>query len=121
MSTHRLAEERSIAYHRAVAERIAREPSLLDRVRERLDGWIATGGRASSYAREWRELVDRPLPELLAFLVDEGEHARALRQSSPLAGLIEPRERWRIWEEVRERFARDAEPTLVRDGDPERR
>ena len=41
------------------------------------------------------------------FLVDEGEHARELRQSTPFAGLIDPRARWRLWAEVRERFERD--------------
>jgi hypothetical protein len=37
--------------------------------------------------------------------VDPAEGARALRQCSPFAGVIDPRTRWRIWREVRERFA----------------
>ncbi len=108
MSLHRLAEARGLAYHRAVAVRLEQDPSLLDGVRERLDEWVAAGGRSSGYAREWRRLVDLPLPELLAVMVDEGEHARALRQATPFAGLITPQERWRIWADVREQFeARD--------------
>lgn len=104
MSLHQLAEERSLAYHRIVAERIERDPSLLGPVRARLDGWIAEGGRSAHYAREWRRLVDLPVRELAAFLVDPGERARELRQSTPFAGFLEPRERWRLWAEVRERF-----------------
>ncbi|WP_373048753.1 hypothetical protein [Vulgatibacter sp.] len=106
MSLHDLAEERSIAYHRAVAARIERDPSLLEGVRARLDATIAAGGRSLPYAQAWRRLLERPLPELLAFLVDGGEEARALRQSTPFAGLLEPAERWRIWREVRARFER---------------
>jgi hypothetical protein len=37
-------------------------------------------------------------------LLDEGEHARALRQSSPFAGAIDRRTRWRMHAEVRERL-----------------
>lgn len=63
MDPHRLAEERSLAYHRVVAARLAREPRLV-------------------------------------------EEARELRQSSPFAGALSPRERWRIWREVRARLDR---------------
>jgi len=36
--------------------------------------------------------------------VDPGEHARELRQSTPFAGIIPPRQRWRIWRETSERL-----------------
>ena len=101
MDLHRLAEERSIAWHRAVAARLAREPALLDTTRARLRGWIDEN-RSAHYARQWLALVDSPLPTLLAFLVDPSERARALRQATPFAGLIDARERWRIWRAVRE-------------------
>ncbi len=104
MPSHRLAEERSLAYHRAVAARLRGEPSLLEVARRRVDAWIAAGGRSAPYARAWRELLDRPLPELEAFLVDPSERARELRQSTPFAGALDPRERWRLWAEVRARF-----------------
>jgi hypothetical protein len=100
---HRLAEERSIAYHRAVAERLRREPALLEVARARVEGWLAEG-RSPFYAGRWRELLSRPLDELLAFLSDPGEDARAMRQATPFAGMIDPRERWRLWREVRQRF-----------------
>lgn len=104
MSLHRLAEERSLAYHRVVADRIRNDPRLLDSVRARLHEWIGRGDRSSSYAAEWLRIVDLPVPELLEFLVDPGEHARELRQSTPFAGFLAPKERWRLWAEVRERY-----------------
>lgn len=103
---HRLAEERSLAYHRVVARRLESDPALLQRARERLDGWIQEGGRSSRYSLEWRRLVDLPLPELQAILVDPGERASTLRQSTPFAGALSPRERWELWARVRERFER---------------
>ena len=44
--------------------------------------------------------MQRPTPEIGAFLTDDGEHATELRQSTPFAGALDPRERWRIWREV---------------------
>jgi hypothetical protein len=37
-------------------------------------------------------------------LVDPGESARALRQCSPFAGVVDSRTRWSIWRAVREEF-----------------
>ncbi len=104
VNRHRLAEERSLAFHRAVAEKIRLEPALLDLARHRVSHTILTGARSAGLAREWSEVLSRPLPEILAFLVDEGEKAIELRQATPFAGMIDPRERWRIWRAVRDGF-----------------
>lgn len=103
MNLHRLAEERSLAYHAAVADRLRREPDLLAIARARLAEWIAAG-HSPEHARAWQEILTRPLGDILAFLVDPGERARELRQSTPFAGFIDPRERWRLWREVRARW-----------------
>lgn len=100
---HRLAEERSIALHRAVAERLRADARVLDAARERVAGWLATGSVHELHARRWRAVLDLPLDELCAFLVDGGELARELRQSTPFAGVVDARTRWRIWREVAER------------------
>ncbi len=102
MDLHRLSEERSIAYHRAIAARLEEDPTLLARARARVRAWLAAPGGAPHYARAWDEILARPLVEIAAFLVDPGEHARELRQSTPFAGALPPRERWRLWREVRE-------------------
>lgn len=104
MDLHRLGEERSIAYHRAVAERLADDPRLLETARARVRAWCA-GAAVPHYAQAWSAILVRPLPEILAFLVDPGEHARELRQSTPFAGILPPRERWRIWRGTRERLS----------------
>ncbi|MBI4864694.1 MAG: hypothetical protein HY815_31230 [Candidatus Riflebacteria bacterium] len=101
---HRLAEERSLAYHRAVVLRLPADPGLLARARSRVEQWLKLGGRSAEYARRWREILDRPLADILAVLTDEGEEAKALRQATPFAGAIDPRERWRLWREVKSRI-----------------
>ena len=100
MDPHRLAEERSIALHRAVAEKLRADSSLVTRAREVVEGWRATGSVHEAYVASWAELLRLPLEELCARLVDRGEHARALRQVSPFAGVLDPRERWRIRKSV---------------------
>jgi len=102
---HRLAELRSIAYHQALAGRMAGDPQLVERARARVTQWLAEG-RAPYYARRWAELLSGPLDRLRELLVADTEDARALRQSTPFAGELDPRERWRIWREVRERETR---------------
>lgn len=99
---HRIAEARSLAYHRAIAERIAGEPAILERARERVGAWLTTCPDAH-YARAWSAILRRPIAEIVEFLTDDGEQATELRQSTPFAGALEPGERWRIWREVAER------------------
>jgi len=94
---HRLAEERSIAYHRAIAERIRRDPVILARARERVRDWLAGPGEPRHYALAWQEILQRNEHAIAAFLTDRGEEARELRQSTPFAGALTARERWALW------------------------
>ena len=88
--------------HAAVAERLRADPALVKRARERVRGWLASGDQ--SYAAGWAEILDCPMEELCALLVDPGERMRAFRQSSPFAGVLDPQTRWRIMQEARERM-----------------
>jgi hypothetical protein len=97
---HRLAEARSLAYHRAIAERLPNDPAIVSAARARVERWLAEG-RSAHYAGEWQKVLAAPPTEIRAVLVADTEYARALRQTTPFAGAIGPRERWRIWKEVR--------------------
>lgn len=100
---HRLAELRSLAFHRAVAEKIRTDETVIQRARSKAEEWQTASGRSSGAAHEWCELLAGSVDSICAFLVEESERAMRLRQSTPFAGAIDPRERWRIWREVRER------------------
>jgi hypothetical protein len=104
VNLHLLAEERSLAIHRIVAERLRQDPRLIDAARARDDRWLADGSVHPVYAAAWRDLLAGPREHLLDVLVDPDEEARALRQCSPFAGVVDPRTRWRIWREVRDGF-----------------
>jgi hypothetical protein len=104
VNAHRLAEERSLALHREIAAILERDPSRIADARARVRRWQAEDAVSASYADEWARLLSGPLEELRGVLVDPGEHARALRQSTPFAGYVDPRRRWRIWREVRARL-----------------
>jgi hypothetical protein len=103
---HQLAEARSLAFHRLVAERLRTDPGLLAHTRERVERWLRDGTVSRGYAEAWRRALDLPPGELAALLTDAGSRGLALRQSSPFAGAIDPRTRWRAWREARERFER---------------
>ncbi len=103
MDPHRLAEERSIAYHRVIAERMRQDSGVLEAARQRVQKWLAARPGPPHYARAWAEILARDVEAIAAFLVDPGERARELRQSSPFAGCLSARQRWQLWREVRER------------------
>lgn len=90
MDPHRLAEERSIAMHAAIAAR------MTEAIRARALERIRTGDLATPYRVAWEAWLALPLDELREKLIHPGEHARALRQVTPFAGVLGPRERWQI-------------------------
>ncbi len=102
MDGHRRNDERSLWLHRAVADKARHEPDILARARERVEGWLAGGSTHPRYAEAWRRLLALEPNEILERLVDPGEAMCALRQCSPFAGALEPRERWRILRQARE-------------------
>jgi hypothetical protein len=99
---HRKLEERSLALHREIARRIKDNPGLLTRVRGRLFEDIRSGRFSISLTdamQEWLDLLNTSsLEQILELLVDQGENARRLRQSTPFAGILTQEERRRILE-----------------------
>lgn len=100
---HRLAEARSLAAHRWIADHLDR--AMLDAARARVVGWLKTGEVHRHYAQRWQLLLEGDHEQLVAALTDPSEDGRALRQCTPFAGSLPARTRWRIWAEVRERLA----------------
>jgi hypothetical protein len=103
---HRLAEARSLAAHRVIAERLLANPELLEHARARVDGWLAERSASDHYAMAWRELLAGDPESVARAIVEDSERARALRQCTPFAGVLDPRERWQLWAQVREELER---------------
>ena len=101
-SDHRLLELRSLALHAAVARKLRANPSLLDRARATLSRWLATVDvRGRPALEEWREILDRPLADVLSTMTDWTEHAIQLRQSSPFVPILTSSQRRAIYEAFR--------------------
>src|SRR5690606_34808641 len=92
---HSLSEARSWALHCAVAERLRREPDLIEGPRARVLSWLSDPA-AHPYARAWNELLNCSGEELLIALVKNDETMCTLRQASPFAGILSSKERWNI-------------------------
>ena len=88
---HDWVNERSRALHAAIAEKIRRDPALLEIPRQNLARWLQDASVDSStpHCWSWQVMIEgKPLEELLAYLVEESELADQLRQSSPFTGIL---------------------------------
>jgi len=102
MNGHRRIEERSLELHRAVAEKLRRDPAVLTKARARVESWLLDGSVHPRYAEAWRRVLSCEREEISERLTDPGETMCALRQCSPFAGALVPRERWQILRRARE-------------------
>jgi hypothetical protein len=99
---HRIVEARSLAMHCLIARKIEADRQLLATPRRNLAKWMARYADDVPRALdEWREILDRPWPEIAALITDTDELAVRLRQSSPFAGVLTPAERRRVYEAFR--------------------
>lgn len=106
MPTHRDIDARSLAMHQLVAEKIRRDPALLERAKKTLARWRGMVCPASQpYLVEWERLLERGIEPCLAVATENSQRAAALRQSSPFAGLLTNQERFtflRDWKRAHE-------------------
>lgn len=97
--SHRRAELRSLAYHRALAPRLRRP--LVNDASRKVRRWLKEGRIDRRYAQEWLDLLELPVHEIRKAISADDQRGRDLRQSSPFAGLLSEPERRRILEEVK--------------------
>ena len=97
-SGHRSAEARSLAYHRAVAQRLDR--AAVGEARHRLRRWRREGRIDPRYAEPWEQLLGSPLSTIRRVIGEDSEDSRDLRQNSPFAGTLTAQERRRVLDAV---------------------
>jgi predicted DNA-binding protein len=100
LSGHARIDRRSIAMHRAIAERLRKHPALLEKAKENIRRWRRQGANAHCLD-EWEAILAQGLDEVIRFLLSESEEAARLRHSTPFAGVLTPRERWKFYEKIR--------------------
>ena len=82
-----------------IADGLPEHPEWLELARANLDRWSRLNSNASSLLRcyaEWRRLLALPLEEICAILTAENDEGQRLRQNSPFAGVLSPKEVWKI-------------------------
>jgi hypothetical protein len=101
-SSHRLVEARSLAMHAVIAQKIERDPGLLDIPRSNLKRWRGRWHeQPPAWHDEWVGIMKRPWSEIAALITEPSEEAARLRQSSPFPGILTVAERRRIYEAFR--------------------
>src|SRR5437773_763644 len=90
MKDHRRIDERSLAFGRAIAARLAERPADVTALaRANIHRWMMTCSAGSRPAlREWLDALDGPLEGVIALLTSPDERATRLRQSNPFAGVL---------------------------------
>lgn len=97
-SGHRILDARSLAMHCKIAQKISRDPDLLDKARTNLERWSAkSADPRPQYLHEWQEILKRPWPEIAEIMTRMNEEATRLRSSSPFPGILTARERDQIY------------------------
>ena len=96
-------DDRSLAMHRLVADKVRADIGLLDDAQAILKRWhVTVSPRTFAYLDEWQRLLDAGGEAVLAVATEETQHAAALRQASPLTCLLTNRERFaflKAWKE----------------------
>ena len=87
---HPHIDRRMLALARLVAERIDRNPDLLQVAVNNLERWSRMHKDGLSVASaEWKKLIERHnWPEIRAMLVEDNDEGQRLRSSSPFTGIV---------------------------------
>jgi hypothetical protein len=102
MRSHEWIDQRSLALDRAIAEKLRRDPSLLNKARQTVNLWLQNGSHPAWL--EWKTILDTwPIERILDFLQDSTEEACRLRQSRPFCGILSESERWTIFQDYEPR------------------
>jgi len=93
--THQQIDERSLALHRLVADKVRGDPALFEKARGTLARWRRTVcGSSQPDLEAWERSMDQGMEACLALAVEESQRATALRQSSPFSAVLTNQERF---------------------------
>jgi len=100
---HKDIEARSLAMHVLIAEKIAADPSLLNKVTNTISRWKTFIDPASiPYLDAWQKIIDQGLDAALSAATDPSEFGAQMRQSTPFVSILSQEERaeflkrWRL-------------------------
>lgn len=102
MNMQRRSDERSIALHRKIAEKLRKNPVLWDIPRNNILKWKKAKGELTPALIEWEHILNNYTKEqILTILETDSEESVRLRSSSPFTGILSEDERRIIFEYYR--------------------
>lgn len=102
--SHELQDAISLELARRTAARLRASPALLEVARANLGRWSRQNATSPSLLRcyaEWRGILGRTLDEICEVMCAETAEGQRLRQNSPFAGILSPREVWEVKNQLR--------------------
>jgi hypothetical protein len=101
--SHEWVDARSLDLARAVAAKVAAEPSYVEKARATLARWRQHRSVWPAALQEWEELMaGSDLETVLAVLTEDSEEGRRRRQSSPFTGILSEKERREVFSRYEE-------------------
>ena len=97
-------DRRSLVLHRAIADRLIKDPhEVLEHAQRNLSLMTGRHPHAHSLFNEWRNILSRPVDEIVEAVLDPGLHGRDLRKVTPFAGVLSADERAKVYRDFNRR------------------
>lgn len=98
MNMQKRSDERSIALHKEIAEKLRSNPNLWDVPKKNIIKWKKMKDRLPQAFIEWENILSKKTEEqILSILEDDSEDSIRLRSSSPFTGILNESERKTIF------------------------
>ncbi|GEM_PF-957171 len=115
--THQLVDAENLACAKAIAEKLRKNPLLLEDAKKFLREVELMEGplNVRSYAAQWKHILEKEsLDRIIQILISPDEKATALRQDSPFVGVkfLTKQEVARIYERIRHDFYQNEEVSV---------
>ena len=95
-------QERSLFLHGAVARELrARRTEVIEIARRNISRMRSVNPHAWRLLDDWDRILNGSTSQIVAFMLDPGEHGRDLRQVSPFAGVLTPAQRVAVYSSFR--------------------
>lgn len=96
--TPEMLDRRSLELHRLIARKLRDKPELFPLVEQNLLRWKNSASQRNiPYIDRWLQIVSQGMDAALDMATADTEEARALRQSSPFAGILTHKERFEFF------------------------
>lgn len=105
MNGHGYQDEVSLRLKRRIADELPHRPEWIAFARQNIARWSRQNAGAPALLRcyqEWERILELPVDRICAILTDQSDEGQRLRQNSPFAGILSPREVWSIKRGVRD-------------------